>query len=385
MPEKENLRKELKEKFDFAKKKEDEVKIESQNIAENYREISQKSKYLVTERANKQSEIQNLKSNKLGSKCDKCKGEVLEENINQYVSIIETDISEINLNINELIKKGKVISTEVEKIKEKQDKIKKYILDFSSKIETLDQELDKMRKELVSASQIREPKVDNEEALHQQKIEQIKNQIKEKRKEFEGDTPFKDILENDEVELSKSINSVEQKQKEVKSLEEELPYYDYWITGFGDNGIRKWIVDGIIPDLNNRINYWLQFLVDNKITLKFDNELNETIERNPCDGDPYIYFAMSTGQKRRLNLAVSQAFAHIMSMSSGSIPSILFLDEISTNVDQAGIIGIYRIICELAEDRQVFVTTHDHELLRMLESADKLNLVLENGFTKLVD
>ena len=385
MPEKENLRKELKEKFDFAKKKEDEVKIESQNIAENYREISQKSKYLVTERANKQSEIQNLKSNKLGSKCDKCKGEVLEENINQYVSIIETDISEINLNINELIKKGKVISTEVEKVKEKQDKIKKYILDFSSKIEVIDQELEKMRSELVAASQVREPKVDNEEALYQQKIEQIKNQIKEKTKEFEGDTPFKDILENDEIELSKSINLVEQKQKEVKSLEEELPYYDYWITGFGDNGIRKWIVDGIIPDLNNRINYWLQFLVDNKITLKFDNELNEIIERNPSDGDPYIYFAMSTGQKRRLNLAVSQAFAYIMSMSSGSIPSILFLDEISTNVDQAGIIGIYRIICELAEDRQVFVTTHDHELLRMLESADKLNLVLENGFTKLAD
>ena len=218
----------------------------------------------------------------------------------------------------------------------------------------------------------------------QQKIQQFKDQIFEKKKELEGESPFKEIMENDEEELKKATNAVAEKETEVKSLEAELPYYDYWITGFGDNGIRKWIVDGIIPELNNRINYWLQFLIDNKITLKFDNELNEKIERNPPDGDPYIYFAMSTGQRRRLNLAVSQAFAHIMSISSGSVPSILFLDEISTNVDPVGNIGIYNMICELSEDRQVFVTTHDADLLRMLQTTDVLNLVHENGFTKLV-
>ena len=164
----------------------------------------------------------------------------------------------------------------------------------------------------------------------------------------------------------------------------ELPYYDYWITGFGDNGIRKWIVDGIIPELNNRINYWLQFLIDNRITLRFDNELNEVIERNPVDGNPYVYHAMSTGQRRRLNLAVSQSFAHIMMLSSGSIPSVVFLDEVTTNVDPLGVQGIYNMICELAEDRQVFVTTHDPDLIRMLQTADTLKLVHENGFAKLV-
>ena len=166
--------------------------------------------------------------------------------------------------------------------------------------------------------------------------------------------------------------------------EAELPYYDYWITGFGDNGIRKWIVDGIIPELNNRINYWLQFLIDNRITLRFDNELNEVIERNPVDGNPYVYHAMSTGQRRRLNLAVSQSFAHIMMLSSGSIPSVVFLDEVTTNVDPLGVQGIYNMICELAEDRQVFVTTHDPDLIRMLQTADTLKLVHENGFAKLV-
>jgi ABC-type multidrug transport system ATPase subunit len=99
---------------------------------------------------------------------------------------------------------------------------------------------------------------------------------------------------------------------------------------------------------------------------------------------PYVYHAMSTGQRRRLNLAVSQSFAHVMSMSSGSIPSIVFLDEVSTNVDPLGVQGIYNMICELAEDKQVFVTTHDPDLLRMLQGTDVIKMVHEKGFTKLI-
>ena len=217
----------------------------------------------------------------------------------------------------------------------------------------------------------------------EQKIQELIKQKTEKENELQGRSPYQDIIENDNFELKKVHDSVTSKEEEVKSLESELPYYDYWITGFGDHGIRKWVVDGIVPELNNRVNYWLQFLIDNKITLKFDNELNETIERNPVDGDPYVYHAMSTGQRRRLNLAVSQSFAHIMTTSSGSIPSLIFLDEVSTNVDPLGVQGIFNMITELAEDKQVFVTTHDQDLLRMLAGSDVINLVHEHGFTKL--
>ena len=143
----------------------------------------------------------------------------------------------------------------------------------------------------------------------------------------------------------------------------------YWLTAYGDNGIRKWVVDGIIPALNSRIAYWLQFLIDNKISIKFDNQLNEIIERNPPDGDPYVYHAMSAGQRRRINLAVSQAFAHIMMTSTGNVPSLVFLDEVTTNIDPLGVQGIYNMIGELAEEKQVFITTHDQDLIRMLDGS----------------
>jgi predicted ATPase len=39
------------------------------------------------------------------------------------------------------------------------------------------------------------------------------------------------------------------------------------------------------------------------------------------------------------------------------------------------------MILELAQDRQVFITTHDQGLLQMLEGCEVLDLIHENGFT----
>lgn len=381
LPEKEQIKSDLESKLQFAKNKETEVKNEAGVVSDEYQDLNRKAKDLISDRSNKEKEIQKLKLNEIGTKCDKCKGEVLEENINEYVNELNVDINKINNQLKNILENSKEVQSKVEIVKQKQEKIKNFITSFNNQISTVDTEMKQLRNEMVEASRVREPKTDNEEALLQAKIEELKKQITIKKNELTGDSPFKEIIENDEQELKKSSEKVDEKNKEVKELEAELPYYDYWITGFGEQGIRKWIVDGIVPELNNRINYWLQFLIDNRITLKFDNELNETIQRNPVDGDPYIYHAMSTGQRRRLNLSVSQSFAHIMMLSAGSIPSIIFLDEVSTNVDFSGNIGIYKMILELAQDRQVFITTHDQGLLQMLEGCEVLDLIHENGFT----
>jgi len=383
MPGVEKDKQDLQSKLDLAREKENTLKTEAQEIASEYSDVARKTKDLLNSRKLKEQEINHLASHKIGSKCDKCHGQVSEENINVYATQVRDDVVKLNKEIQTCIDEGKEIQKKAEAVKEKQEKIKTFVSGFVNKIASLDSELKQMRDDLVASSKVREPKTDAAEIELQEKIKAFKNQMAEKANELNGDSPFKDILENDQNELDQAIANVETKETEVKECEAELPYYDYWITGFGDHGIRKWIVDGIVPELNNRINYWLQFLIDNRITLKFDNELNETIERNPVDGDPYVYHAMSTGQRRRLNLAVSQSFAHVMMMSAGSIPSLVFLDEVTTNVDPLGVQGIYNMICELAEDKQVFITTHDPDLTKMLEGAETLKLVHQNGFTTL--
>jgi DNA repair exonuclease SbcCD ATPase subunit len=363
--------------------KETEQKNEAQELLKQYNDFSNQAKIKLSERKKKESEILDLQSNNPGTNCEKCRGLIEKENIDLYVSKLKDDIGKINLEINSLMESASEISKSIEDLKQRQEKVKKMLSQLNTKISGVDIEIRSLMSQLTAASKVREPKVENSEALLEQQKNDLESQLEQKKLELAGRSPFQDIIDNDIVEMDKVSVNISEKEKEIKDLEEDLPYFDYWIAGFGEHGIRKWVIEGIIPELNNRINYWLQFLIDNRITLKFDNELNEKIERNPVDGDPYVYDVMSTGQRRRLNLAVSQAFAHIMTISTGSIPSIVFLDEVSTNVDPLGVQGIYNMICELAEDKQVFITTHDPDLLKMLQGSSVINLMHEDGFTKL--
>ena len=57
------------------------------------------------------------------------------------------------------------------------------------------------------------------------------------------------------------------------------------------------------------------------------------------------------------------------------------MDEVTTNIDPLGVRGIYNMIALLAEEKQVFITTHDQDLLELLATADTINLIHEGGKT----
>jgi len=373
-------KKELQEKIVLIEQKEKEQKEYAQNFLEKFNDLSREIKYKLEEKKKIQKEIDDLKKEEPGKKCIKCKGIVSIKNIDEYILELDKEILQIEEVVKKEIPTLKSMEEETKQIKNKQEKLRTMKSQVEEKIGSLDYKSEGLRKEFLELGKIKEPRANENEIAIKQKIEELVQQIK--KNEEEGESPFKEILQNDKQELEKINELVEEKKKKIKSLEEKIPYYDYWISGFGEQGIRKWIIEGIIPDLNKRINYWLQFLIDNAITLNFDNELQERIERNPPDGDPYIYYAMSTGQRRRLNLAVGHSFAYITELSSDSVPSLIFLDEVTTNVDPSGVVGIYKMIRELAESKQVFVTTHDQDLIKMLETESKLRLIHENGFTK---
>ncbi len=348
---------------------------QSQRLIKEYQERIKDRKHFV----------KNLNNKQQGARCEQCYGVIDEANYEHVCKDAGREIDEFTTFINAEMTKMKDFEARIVPIKAKQEKIKQLISDGEAKVADGENQLRKLRSELVAASQVREPKADSAELLLQQQIEELKERAKQKKAEAEGPSPFVDILTNDRAELEKVTNICANKEIEVKNAEKLIPYYVYWMTANGDNGIRKWVIDGIIPSLNSRIAYWLQFLIDNKITIQFDNQLNEVIERNPPDGDPYVYHAMSAGQRRRINLAVSQAFANIMMTTTGNVPSLVFLDEVTTNIDPLGVQGIYNMIGELAEEKQVFVTTHDPDLIRMLNGADTLSLRHEQGITKLVN
>lgn len=383
IPELEDKQNETEKLFNLAKEKLNE-NLRSKNSEQiKYDNIDNYITKVDDQIAEYTKEIKKLEDNK-GSKCKFCFGKISEENYKNYVDEINKKISELNQNILNKSNEKNDIESKLNSINETISKLNKGIESTKTNLEKLSKNISQKRNKIFELNKIQKPEnEDFNNKLIQEKINNLNDLFNNKTLELNSDNPFNNIIENLEKEIISNKKLLLDKKKESDDLEKELPYYDFWVSAFGDCGIRKFIIDGIIPALNSKVAYWLQFLIDGKIKLEFNNELEEIIERNPSDGDPFVYHAMSGGERRRLNLAVSQAFSHVMMLSSGISPNLVFLDEVTTNIDPIGVYGVYNMIAELAKDRKVFVTTHDQNLLDMLEGCESIRLEKKNGFTKL--
>lgn len=317
------------------------------------------------------------------TKCNQCFGIVDEKNYKDYVANLNNEINEYATDLlsthNAIESLNTAISSEqegIDKLSEGSKKLGQLINSYVQSIATL-------QAEVAALTKVPKPETGVQEQLLAKQISDLHEAIHQKSIEVAGPSPYIDILAKAVKDAEAKATECESKKLELQRAEADLPYYDFAVVAFGDKGIRKFAIDRIRPGLNGRIAYWLQHLIDSKISLTLDNKLEETIERNPPDGDPFVYHGMSGGERRRLNLAISQAFAYIMMLNCGTSPSVIFLDEVSSNVDQMGAFGIYKMIAELAKDKQVFVTTHDRNLLELLEGCERITVSKQGGFSTL--
>jgi DNA repair exonuclease SbcCD ATPase subunit len=318
---------------------------------------------------------------KTGSRCPTCYGQVNKDNFAMVVIQARNVIDANQGKIKALTGKLGVVRASQQGFTAKITKLTSNIAVAEQKEREVVGAADTRRREIHSLRSIPKPESGDKEKLLEQQLNQFREQAVKLKKEFEGPSPFIVLMAAALEEREAKVVECAAKKKEVVVIEELLPYYQFWEKGFGPLGIPMFAINGITPTLNSQIAYWMQFLIDGTLTLTFNGELEEKIERNPPDGDPYIYHIMSGGERRRLNLSVAAAFSRVMSLSAGVVPNILFLDEVTTNVDPQGVLGIYRMIMELSKDRKVFVTTHDQMLLELLAGTDMIFLQKKNGFT----
>lgn len=325
---------------------------------------------------NKINKFKNLEPNMT---CDKCFGIIKPENYQEFIdnALKDKKISEIELiTLNNNFNEVKITHDEITKsIQELIDKLNK-IKSFSTKLNEEENKLKILKNSLMN---VKKPELTNQELIIKTQIKNLEQEKEEKNKLLTDRNPNQDLLDQNNIKLNESVEDDKNARIEIQNLETLNSYYEFWFEAFGDEGIRKLVVNEIIPALNSRLSYWLQILIDNKIEIKFDSSLNEFISKFPdCDKE-LIYAVLSNGQKRRINLAVNQAFAHVMMLSHGVAPNIIFLDEVTSNIDQIGVQAIYDMICELSKSKKVFVTTHDQDLISMLSGCQEIVLEMKDG------
>ena len=343
--------------------------------------LSNQANSLVEEKEALKAKNERFNKMEEGVKCPVCLGDVDKKNFYGVVVHNNSRIDEITAGIKERLLAKETLEKESDKNADAMARVREAIATAQVKIQAINQKITSLeykKKDLLAT-------LGKDDQMSQMMLENVAGQINQKKEEIAKGDPYADMLKTVKQELDEHIAHGKKAKDDIKLLEADLPYIDYLIKAFGDNGIRKFVVDDMIPALNARVNYWLQFLIDNKLTLTFNNQLDEVIQSDPPDGDPYVYNGLSGGEHNRIDLAISQAFSYLMMLSSGTCPSIVALDEVVSYQDRQGVECIYNMIVELARDRQVIVITHDTDLLQMLDSADKIVIVKKNGFSKLVE
>lgn len=167
----------------------------------------------------------------------------------------------------------------------------------------------------------------------------------------------------------------------------------------GLRGVRAHVLGKALSGVEAVANRWLSRLgVPMRVSLKSHTEkksggvtdaISLEVGVDPSVADAHArlggvtakhgYRAASSGQRRRVDIALLLALAEVSSAARGGGPldDILFLDEVFDAVDAEGQPAVARCLGELAAEKLVVVITHSEALRAVLEPT--LSLRVEDG------
>jgi len=173
----------------------------------------------------------------------------------------------------------------------------------------------------------------------------------------------------DDVKLELKANELKSIDKKMDDVKLELQYLQFWVTGFSSKGIKSFLLDEVVPELNTRIGYYASALMDDNVQIRFDTEstLKSGDVRNKfniqivMDEEAVPYETFSSGEKARIDVAVLLALQSLIFQRKAKNSNIVIFDEVFSALDSVGIERTVNLLNEEAKDKAIFVITHSQE------------------------
>ena len=168
------------------------------------------------------------------------------------------------------------------------------------------------------------------------------------------------------------------KKKYLEILSKSLEYIDFWILGFSNSGVKNFLLDAIVPTINDSLVQYLKLLTDGKATAEFATQVElasgESREKfhlkvKYSDGAKK-YKNLSGGERRRVDIAVLFAMASLASSRSRAPVKMRLLDEVFDNLDSDGKEKVMELLRELVLPKvgTLLVMSHDDDLKSMFDN-----------------
>jgi DNA repair exonuclease SbcCD ATPase subunit len=196
------------------------------------------------------------------------------------------------------------------------------------------------------------------------------------------------------ADLEKSVEECDSKLTLDKDKETvlliELKHLNYWLQGFGNGGLKSFLLDSIIPFLNERAQYYADILYGGDLRVKFATQTQlesgewrekfQVLVDNVYGADTYK--GNSEGEKSRINIAVGWALGDLAATRAKKPIRFKGLDEPFESLDETGEDAVVRLLhTVLSQYETIFCTTHSTHLKNQFPK--DIVVVKENGKAKI--
>ena len=187
--------------------------------------------------------------------------------------------------------------------------------------------------------------------------------------------------DQDTDNLKKQIGEII-KQKDdlydkIDAVLENIKTHKIALEMLSDKGVKANIIKDYIDFINYRVNDYLSGM-EFFLNINLDEGFNESFSGLK---EGMVYADLSTGQKRRVNLAIWLALVEVSSLKNSVVSNALFLDEILENIDSEGIQLFMKLLKEKMPEKNIFVVTQRFEQFRDLFESE-IYFKLVDGFTQ---
>jgi DNA repair exonuclease SbcCD ATPase subunit len=177
------------------------------------------------------------------------------------------------------------------------------------------------------------------------------------------------ILERDE-KYAEFTDRLEKARNEYNSVHKRLEGLKFWSYAFSPIGISSYLIDTVLPIIEQKTNKYLEILADGDIVVSIDNRkamkngtvknkiVIETAIENRLNVQP------SGGQMKKITLACDLALMELLANRKGSAIDLLLLDEVLDGLDSAGRSRVMDLLEIIKHKRStIAVISHDPEII----------------------
>lgn len=162
------------------------------------------------------------------------------------------------------------------------------------------------------------------------------------------------------------------------------------VLAYSDKGVKSHLIDQAVPFLNEKINQYLGTLTGSTINAVISTQKELTTGDKSDKIDLVVdnkagagsYGALSAGEKRRVDIAISLALQDLVMGKSDLQINTLYYDEVFENLDEVGCentIELLKARTDLASS--IYVITHNEKLKSLFNNV--ITVIKEDGFSRI--